>query len=168
MTVRGYSVVSQFLFVNKLIYVGEGELRMAIFAGRYQWDGTKKGKQEPIAWSPGAYDINIFKCASFSEKVQHLKPFVCIYAPTGDGQSISANPEKFAKQICNDFFLDIERVLWVEDLLTGEDRYEVILFTQSAKIGNTVFYRTSKRMALEGEVLMIQQELSKKEILAEK
>jgi hypothetical protein len=137
---------------------------MAIYAGRYQWDGKKTGEQEPIAWSPGAYDIKIFECVSNSEKVQHLKPVVCIYAPTGDGQSISANPEKFAKQICNDFSLDIERVLWVEDHLTPENRYEVIKFTKSTKIGNTILYRTDKRMAFEREVRMIQQELKEMEM----
>jgi hypothetical protein len=139
---------------------------MAIFDGRYRWDGTKRGEHQPIAWSPGAYDVKIFKCASSSEKVQYLKPVVCIYAPTGEGQSISANPEKFAKQICNDFSLDIERVLWVEDLLTPEDRYEVVTFTRSGKMGNTIFYRTDKRMALEREVGMIQHELSEQEIVA--
>lgn len=143
-----------------MIHVGFSEMHMAIFDGRYRWDGTRKGDHEPIAWSPGAYDVKIFKCASSSEKVQHLKPFVCVYAPTGEGQSISANPEKFAKQICNDFSLNIERVLWVEDLLKDEDRYEVIMFTRSGKMGNTIFYRTNKRMALDREVWMIQQELS--------
>lgn len=140
---------------------------MAIFDGRYRWDGTKRGEYEPIAWSPGAYDVKIFKCSSSSEKVQHLKPFICIYAPTGEGQSISANPEKFAKQICNDFSLDLERVLWIEDLLTKENRYEIIMFTRSTKIGKATFYRTDKRMALEREVLMIQQEISKLEATVE-
>jgi len=132
---------------------------MAIYAGRYKWDGKKTGQQEPIAWSPGAYDIKIFQCTSASEKVQHLKPVVCIYAQTGEGQSISANPERFAKQICNDFSLDIERVLWIEDLLTAENRYEVVSFTRSTKIGDTILYRTDKRMALEREVWMIKKEL---------
>jgi hypothetical protein len=143
----------------------EGEIDMAIFDGRYQWDGIKRGEQEPIAWSPGAYNLKIFTCSSTSEKVQHLKKFICIYAPTGEGQSISANPEKFAKQICNDFSLDMERVLWVEDLLTDTDRYQVVMFTPSARMANTVFYRTDKRMAREREVLMIQHELSATEIL---
>jgi hypothetical protein len=140
---------------------------MAIFDGRYRWDGTKRGEYEPIAWSPGAYDVKIFKCSSSSEKVQHLKPFICIYEPTGEGQSISANPEKFAKQICNDFSLDLERVLWIEDLMTKENRYEIIMFTRSTKIGKATFYRTDKRMALEREVLMIQQEISKLEATVE-
>jgi hypothetical protein len=137
---------------------------MAIFAGRYRWDGTKKGEHEPIAWFAGSYDVKIFKLASASEKIQHLKPFICIYAMTGEGQSISAHPEKFAKQICNDFSLELERVMWVEDLLRKEDRYEIVLFVRSGKLGETIFYRTEKRMASEREVHMIQNELSKLEL----
>lgn len=132
---------------------------MAIFNGRYRWDGTKRNNQDPIAWSPGAYDVKIFRCSS-SSKVEYLKPFVCVYASTGEGQSISANPEKFAKQICNDFSLDMERVLWVEDNLKDGDRYEVVMFTRSGKIGNIVFYRSQKRLAFKSEVEMIEQELS--------
>ncbi len=148
------------------MHVRFAEIDMAIFDGRYRWDGTKKGEHEPIAWSPGAYDVKIFKYASSSEKVQHLKPVVCIYAPTGEGQSISAHPEKFAKQICNDFSLEIERVLWVEDLQTDKDRYQIVSFTRSMKIGRTIFYRTDKRKALDREILMIQQGVTGKEVPA--
>lgn len=137
---------------------------MAIFAGRYRWDGTRRGEYEPIAWFAGSYDVKIFKRALPSEKIQHLKPFICIYAMTGEGQSISAHPERFTKQICNDFSLELERVLWVEDLLKKEDRYEIVLFTRSGKMGKTIFYRTEKRMASESEVRMIQNELSKLEL----
>ena len=133
---------------------------MAIFNGRYRWDGTKRNNRDPIAWSPGAYDVKIFRCASSSSKVEHLKSIVCVYAATGEGQSISANPEKFAKQICNDFQLDMERVLWVEDTLKDQDRYEVVMFARSGKIGNIVFYRSQKRVAFKSEVEMIGQVLS--------
>lgn len=132
---------------------------MAIFAGRYRWDGTKSGESEPIAWFGGAYDVKIFKRPSSSVKIQHLKPIVCIYAPTGEGQSISANPEKFAKKICDDFSLDIEKVLWVEDLLKKVDRYEIVMFNRSGKLGTKIFYRIEKRMASEREVRIIQKEL---------
>ncbi len=133
---------------------------MAIFSGRYRWDGTKKGEQEPISWSPGAYDLKIFKRATSSGKVQYLKPYVCIYAQTGEGQSISASPEKFVKQICHDFSLELERVIWIEDLLKEKDRYEVVIFARSAKMGETVFYHTDKRPANPAEVRMIERELA--------
>lgn len=132
---------------------------MAIFDGRYRWDGTKQGEHEPIAWSPGAYDLKIFNYAPSSAKVQHLKPVVCIYSATGEGQSISAHPEKFAKQICNDFSLEIERVLWVEDLQTEKDRYQIVLFTRSMRVGNIIFYRTDKRKPSDREILVIEQVL---------
>jgi hypothetical protein len=135
------------------------EIYMAIFDGRYRWDGTKQGEHEPIAWSPGAYDLKIFNYAPSSAKVQHLKPVVCIYSATGEGQSISAHPEKFAKKICNDFSLEIERVLWVEDLQTEKDRYQIVLFTRSMRVGNIIFYRTDKRKPSDREILVIEQVL---------
>lgn len=130
---------------------------MAIFNGRYRWDGTKKDDLEPIAWFPGSYDIKIVERPVMSGKVQLLKPYICLYARTGEGQSISANPEKFAKRICKDFSLEIERVLWVEDLLTETDRYEVTLFTLTGTLGSNRFYRSAKRQAFDQEVKMIQQ-----------
>jgi len=136
---------------------------MAIFDGRYRWDGTKKGETEPIAWFAGSYDVKIFKCTASSGKVHHLKSHVCLYAPTGEGQSISANPEKFAKQICDDFSLELERVLWVEDLLQDKDRYEVVIFNKSARVGATIFYRIEKRPAMESEIRLIRQQLSRLE-----
>jgi hypothetical protein len=133
---------------------------MAIFNGRYRWDGTKKDNLEPIAWFPGSYDVKILEHPAPSGKVQLLRPYICLYARTGEGQSISANPEKFAKRICKDFSLDIERVLWVEDLLTATDRYEVALFTQTGTIGKNAFYRSTKRQASAREVNMIHQALA--------
>ena len=133
---------------------------MAIFNGRYRWDGTKQDDVEPIAWYPGAYDVKILERSSTTDKVQHFKTSICLYARTGEGQSISANPEKFAKRICNDFSLDIDRVFWVEDLLTEQNRYLVVLFTRTGKMGKDLFYRTEKRQALDAEVQMIRQALA--------
>ncbi|MBU1568557.1 MAG: hypothetical protein KJ630_23385 [Proteobacteria bacterium] len=133
---------------------------MAIFNGRYRWDGTKQDDLEPVAWYPGAYDVKILDRSGREGKVQHLKPFICLYARTGEGQSISANPEKFAKRICSDFSLDIDRVLWVEDLLTENERYDIILFTRTGKMGKGFFYRAEKRRALEAEVKMIEHALN--------
>lgn len=134
---------------------------MAIFNGRYRWDGTKRDNQDPIAWSPGAYDIKIFKLGSSSSgKIEHLKSHLCVYARTGEGHSISANPEKFAKTICNDFSLELERVLWIEDHLTQKDRYEVVVFTRSGKVGKENFYKIEKRHPLEREDRLIQEQIA--------
>lgn len=131
---------------------------MAIYDGTYRWDGTKKNGQDPIAWSPGAYNLKIYKRDVSGEKVKLLKPYVCVYSRTGVGHSISANPEKFVKQLCKEFSLDIDRVLWIEDHLLDENRYEVIMFTKSAQLGPSVFYKIVKRNASQHEVAQLEQD----------
>ena len=132
---------------------------MTLFNGRYRWDGTKKGNIDPIAWFPGAYDVKILDCAKGTGKVRLLKPYLCLYARTGEGQSISAQPEKFALRICRDFSLEIGRVLWVEDLLTEQDRYEVVTFIRTGKDGDNPLYRSIKRMASAREIEYIKKAL---------
>jgi hypothetical protein len=127
---------------------------MAIFNGRYEWDGTKSGELEPVAWYPGSYDVKIVSLGG-SDKVVSLKSVLCLFAGTGEGQSISAHPEKFAKRICADFSLDLERVLWVEDLLAGEDRYQIVNFSRAGKMGRENFYRSSKRPATTSEMRLV-------------
>lgn len=127
---------------------------MAIFNGRYEWDGTKSGELEPVAWYPGSYDVKIVSLGG-DDKVVSLKSVLCIFAGTGEGQSISAHPEKFAKRICADFSLDLERVFWVEDLLEGEDRYQIVNFSRSGRMGKEYFYRPSKRIATVSEKRLI-------------
>ncbi len=134
-------------------------LESSIYVGRYSWDGIKKDDREPIAWSAGAYDVKIYKRPSSSDNVELLKPYVCVFAQTGIGQSISANPEKFAQHISFDFGLHIERVVWVEDLLTTPEQYEIVQFTRKRKIGNTIIYTTEKRMADLEEMRLIKEEI---------
>lgn len=134
---------------------------MTLFNGRYSWDGTKKDDREPITWYPGAYDLKIFDRSDAGSSIKPLKQYICIYSRTGDGQSISEKPEKFVRHICDDFGLDIEKVLWVEDLLTVKDRYLIVMFNKSRKLGDRVFYSTSKRKTLEAEKEWIKEVLSK-------
>ena len=134
-------------------------LESSIYVGRYSWDGIKKDDREPIAWSGGAYDVKIYKRPTLSGNVELLKPYVCVYARTGIGQSISENPEKFAQHICNDFGLHIERVVWVEDLLCAIDRYELVQFTRARKIGNTIIYTVDKRKPDFEEMEQLEDEL---------
>jgi hypothetical protein len=133
---------------------------MTIYNGRYCWDGTSKDNRQPIAWFAGSYDLKIFACSVLSPKVENLKSHLCLFSGTGEGQSISASPEKFAKQICADFALELARVIWVEDHLSGESRYEVVLFTPLSRMGSTVFYRVDKRMPLNFELRLINNALA--------
>lgn len=92
--------------------------------------------------------------------MRHFKPYICIYSATGLGHSISANPEKFARRICDDFSLEFERVIWVEDLLTERDRYEIVNYVKTGSIGNQTFYRAEKRKPGLQELHMIKEVLA--------
>ena len=134
---------------------------MKIFDGRYTWDGKKHDGQDPIAWFPGSYDLKIVAFPDGGKgRLRHLKPYLCVYARTGEGLSISAHPEKFAREICRKFSLEIEKVLWIEDLLAGDNRYEVAAFKKSGHLAEEQLYSVSKRPATAGEVEMVERELA--------
>ncbi len=133
---------------------------MKVFVGRYSWDGKKHSEDEPIAWFPGAYNLKIFNVAGEERAVKHLKPYLCIYSKTGKGHSISANPEKFAKQICNEFSLEIDKVLWAEEQQNNSGTYEVVVFTERGRLGHTYFYKIDKRKPMDGEKKIIEKELA--------
>jgi len=132
---------------------------MKIYAGKYSWDGKKHSGEEPIAWFAGSYNLKIFNVADGGKGVKHLKPYLCIYSKTGEGVSISANPEKFAKHICQDFSLEMERVLWAEELMENSGEFEVVVFTRSGRMGDIEFYSVDKRKPLTGEQRVIEKEL---------
>ncbi len=134
---------------------------MNIYNGKYSWDGKKHDNRDPIAWFPGAYNLKIVSLKEpQSSKVRYLKPYLCVFSRTGEGVSVSANPEKFAKHICSDFSLEIEKVLWAEDLQTDSDRFEIVIFTRKSKLGDTFFYHVDKRKAIAGEVQIIEKSLA--------
>jgi hypothetical protein len=133
---------------------------MKVFSGRYSWDGKKHDNQDPIAWFPGSYNLKIFNVSNGEKAVKHLKPYICIYSKTGEGHSISANPEKFAKHICTDFSLEMEKVLWAEELFNDSGQFEVVVFKQTGRLGHDYFYRVEKRRPMAGEKRMIEKQLA--------
>ncbi len=133
---------------------------MAIFDGTYSWSGKKEDERDPIAWFPGAYDLKIVNLDEKKQGVTFLRPFLCIFTNTGHGHSISANPEKFAKRICVDFSLKLERVLWVEQLKDNPGNFEVIVFEKCGKLSENAFYQVQKRKPTCGEMALITKELA--------
>ncbi len=134
---------------------------MAIFDGRYSWTGKKEDDRDPIAWFPGAYDLKIVNLAEMKQGVTFLRPYLCIFTNTGHGHSVSANPEKFAKRICIDFSLKLERVLWVEQLKENPGNFEIIVFQKCGKLSENAFYQVRKRKPTSGEMVLITNELTR-------
>ena len=132
---------------------------MAIFHGRYSWDGTKEENKEPISWFPGAYDLTIIDLSESSDSLTFIRPFLCVFTNTGKGYSVSANPEKFAKRICEDFSLQIDKVLWVERKEPCGESFDIIVFKKKGQMGDTAFYAMEKRKPLPNELSIIQRQL---------
>lgn len=132
---------------------------MTIFHGRYSWDGTKTDNRDPISWFPGAYDLTITDLSESHEILTFIRPYICIYTNTGRGYSVSANPEKFAKRICEDFSLQIDKVLWVERKEPGKQLFDIVLFKKKGQMGDTTFYSMEKRQPLPNELSIIQRQL---------
>lgn len=133
---------------------------MKVFDGRYSWDGKRHDNKEPITWFPGAYNLKIFDISGNSSQIQHIKPYLCIYSETGEGMSISENPVKFAQHICDDFSLEFEKVLWVEEVTENSGDFEVVTFNRSGKLAQDYFYQVQKRSPLKGERKVIETELA--------
>ncbi len=135
------------------------EGKRSIFTGRYSWDGKKTDHREPVAWFPGAYDLKIVDLRVGRNNVIFLKPYVCIYTNTGMGFSISKNPEKFIKNLCHDFSLQIDKVLWVEQLERDQDIFDIIIFEKCGILGDDSIYIIKKRKPQENEVRLIRKAL---------
>jgi hypothetical protein len=136
------------------------ENSMEIFNGIYSWDGKKHNGRDPIAWFPGAYNLRIFSLAADGGTVTHLKPYLCIFSETGQGHSISAKPANFARRVSSDFSLEIERVLWVEEIQGKEDCFEIVVFSRSGTLADEPFYSAARRLPTAGEQRLIERKLS--------
>ncbi len=132
---------------------------MAIFDGVYSWTGKREDQYEPIAWFPGAYDLKIIDLRESNNGVSFLKPYLCVFTNTGKGHSISANPEKFAKRLCVDFSLELEKVLWVERAKEDLEKFEIISFIKCGKLSETAFYQVDRRNPTPGELVLIQKNI---------
>lgn len=132
---------------------------MELFNGIYSWDGKKRDGRDPIAWFPGSYHLYICSIGEDNGKVTSFRQHLCLYSETGKGHSISAHPEKFAKHVCEDFSIDLERTLWVEVNPAPETKYEVIAYSRNSKLKEVFFYRVQKRLPTDSELKLIEEHL---------
>ncbi len=133
---------------------------MQIFNGIYSWDGKKRDGRDPVAWFPGAYHLYIFKIGEDDGNITSFRQHLCMYSETGNGHSISAHPEKFAKHVCEDYSIDLERTLWVEINPSLDAHYEVIVYSRKSKLKEVFFYRVQKRPPTDSELKLIEDHLA--------
>ncbi len=128
---------------------------MIVYDGEYSWQGNAKAKKRPISWWPSYYRLRIVDVSRDDPEVVFLKPHVVLFADTGDGASVTNCLPDLAKQICQDFDLDLNRVVWVEDRPEIKERFRVAVFRPVARLSGDIFYRVAWRSAVPSELSII-------------
>ena len=128
---------------------------MIIYDGKYNWQGKKRFPFKPISWWPGSYRITIIDLAKSLSGVHLLKPFVVIVTNTGEGISSINCTDNFAKSVCRDFKLKIERVLWIEHYPKKPAHMEVASFKPVTTIGGETLYSVKWRPIMSNELELI-------------
>lgn len=129
---------------------------MIVYDGPYRWKGSTASQKRPISWWRSSYQLRIIDVSRGARDVVFLKPHLVLFADTGEGASVTNCLPDLAKQVCEDFNLDLNRVVWVEDRPDDEHRFRVAMFRPVARLSGDVFYRVDWRDAAPGELQMIE------------
>jgi hypothetical protein len=128
---------------------------MIVFDGTYSWKGSTRTKKRPISWWQSSYELRVVDIAGGAPGVVFLKPTLAIFSDTGDGASVTNCLPDLAKQICDDFDLDLDRVVWVEHRPGATPRYRIAVFRQVARLHDEAFYQVDWRPASPNEIDLI-------------
>ncbi len=129
---------------------------MIVYDGTYRWKGSTASQKRPISWWRSAYRLRIIDVSRGGRDVVFLKPHMVLFTDTGEGASVTNCLPDLAKQICEDFNLDLNRVLWVEDRPDEAHRYQVAMFHPVARLSGELLYQVDWREAAPGELRLIE------------
>jgi len=122
-----------------------------VFDGKYTWRGNTSQKKRPISWWRSAYRLRIVDISKDQAGVVYLKPVIVFFSDTGEGASVTNCLPDLAKKICEDFQLDLNRAVWIEDRPDREERFRVATFQPVARLGEDRFYQVAWRSLAPGE-----------------
>lgn len=128
---------------------------MIVYDGEYSWKGKAVRQERPISWWASSYHLKIVDLGRGSDGVVYLKPVIAKIQDTGRGASVVNCLPELAKRVCNDFELDFNRVLWVEEVPSEGRPVKVARFDPVASVAGDVLYRTTWRPATAQEAAII-------------
>lgn len=129
---------------------------MILYDGRYSWKGRTASPKRPISWWQSAYQLRIIDVSRDAPDVVFIKPYLVLFSDTGEGASVTNCLPDLAKQICEDFNLTLNRVVWIEDRPDAADRYRVAMLRPVARLSGDVFYQVEWRALAPGELHLIE------------
>lgn len=129
---------------------------MIIFEGKYHWDGTKKGDSNPISWWPGTYRLKIVDLTVKHPEVIHIKPYLCLFSCADSDYCVKNKFHNLAVKISNEFHLNPEKVLWIENFSTARhNNLDVAIIELVTTIGGEKIYKTIWRQIRPNEKELI-------------
>lgn len=128
---------------------------MIIYDGKYDWSGKKKNHYRPISWWPGFYNIKIIDLSMHNPKIRMIKPVIIVASDTGKGFSAKNYFQNFAKNICRDFGLDFDKILWIVYYPKEPAYMEVAMFEKVTTIGGDNLYSVTWRSIIPNEIEVI-------------
>ncbi len=128
---------------------------MIVYEGEYSWKGNAVRKERPISWWASSYHLKIVDLGRREDGVVYLKPVIVKIHDTGRGASVVNCLPELAKRICSEFELDLNRVLWVEEVSDENSPVHVASFEPIANVAGDVLYKTAWRTATDQETELI-------------
>ncbi len=128
---------------------------MIIFDEKYSWDGTKRGSKQPVSWWPGAYWLKIVDLSQNNENIHMLRPIIIFAAETDSGSCVRNRYQDLVRNVCRDFNLQIEKILWVAYNADSPDEVEVAAFESIMTMGSEVLFSVRWRSILPNEEIAI-------------
>jgi hypothetical protein len=132
---------------------------MILYDGEYSWEGRIDRNERPISWWASNYHLKIVDLGRQVKGLFYLRPVIIKINDTGQGASVVNCLPEMAKHICAQFELDINRVLWVEEISDDAAGIQVAIFEKVATIAGEPLYKTDWRPATPPEVDFIRTQI---------
>ena len=130
-------------------------ISMLIYDGIYRLRGTPQTaslhKPPACAWR-----VRIINLTLSQPQVDHLKEFVILAVPTGDGVFHTSCADSMGRIICRDFSLDIRRLSWIEHFPRGGNHpLSVAVFQAVHLVGSDTLFTIDWRTIRTDEIKML-------------
>ncbi|RJQ55371.1 MAG: hypothetical protein C4530_16035 [Desulfobacteraceae bacterium] len=128
----------------------KGEL-LIYFDGTYRLK-PKEGGTAPIRKWKNAWRIRIIDLGMSRPDIQYLRPKIVVAVRIGGHTLTSTCAGSLGHKICNDFDLNTDEILWVEQLNPDENRFHAAAFVKKPYQGGGFYDSVTWRPILPNEI----------------
>ena len=130
---------------------------MIIFDGKYTWTGRKDKDRphKPVCWWPGSCRLTIVDFSQENPDVLMLKPIIVLAAEPQEGYTVGNRYQDLIKNVCLEFNLDEDKVLWITYTLESDDKMRAAVIVPRTRVGDEVLYSVTWRDLMPTEITMI-------------